>query len=127
MLSIDVFLLHAYLTVGVTSKLSGRSHWINKPQDDVKIELLIYQPSYKFEEFYDAESDRNRAGIVKTDPKLSIYIGKHEYPISGNKLSEAELHWLGQELSDFLDLELQIIYPTPNIPAPVYCASCGCC
>lgn len=38
------------------------------------------------------------------------------------KLSQAELWWLYNELSEFLNLELQVIYPTPKVP-PV--ASCG--
>jgi serine/threonine protein kinase len=115
------------LKIGVFSESDRQSHWRKKIQENGTIDLLVYQPSYRFEEFYDAETKSNRSGSIKTDPKLSLYMGKHEYPIAANRLSEAELHWLGQELSDFLDLELQIIYPTPNIPAPVSCASCGCC
>jgi hypothetical protein len=118
------------LKVGVFSESDRKSHWRKKLQENGTIDLLVYQPSYRFEEFYDAETKSNRYGSVKTDSKLSIYMGKHEYPITANRLSEIELHWLGRELSDFLDLELKIIYPTPDIPAPgscASCASCGCC
>jgi serine/threonine protein kinase len=115
------------LKIGVFPESERKLHWRKELQENGTIDLLVYHPSYRFEEFYDAESKSNKSGLVKTDPKLSLYMGKHEYPIAANRLSEAELHWLGQELSDFLDLELQIIYPTPNIPAPVSCASCGCC
>jgi serine/threonine protein kinase len=118
------------LKVGIFSESDRKSHWRKKLVENGKVDLLVYHPSYRFEEFYDAESNSNKSGSVKTDPKLSLYMGKHEYPIAANQLSEAELHWLGRELSDFLDLELQIVYPTPNIPAPVSCttcAGCGCC
>ncbi len=50
-----------------------------------------------------------------------------EYTVGNTKLSlltQAELWWLGQELSDFLDLELQIIYPTPQPPAEAACGGC---
>lgn len=46
-------------------------------------------------------------------PTLSIYAGSSQFLI-GNGLSHGELWWLGKELSDFLNLELQVI------PNPVY-------
>ena len=116
------------LKAGVFSEPTRKLHWGKELLENGKVDLLIYQPSCSFNKFYDAESKTNKSGLVKTEPKLSLYMGKHEYPISTNQLSEAELHWLGQELSDFLDLELQIIYPTPNCPAPMGDPfGCGCC
>jgi serine/threonine protein kinase len=114
---------------GTFSQKTGESHWSVLPLNNVPIDLLVYQPSYSFDNYYDIASNETKLGNVNTTPKLSICRGNHQYFISENNLSEAELRWLGQELSDFLDLELQIIYPTPHILAPVVEVvdnDCGC-
>jgi serine/threonine protein kinase len=115
------------LKIGLYSKSTRKFHWINKFSRSPKIDLLIYKPSHQIDSYFDEESGTTKHGIVKTSPNLSIYMGKDEYSIADNNLSEVELQWLGKELSDFLDLELQIISPIPRIPAPVSCANCGCC
>lgn len=86
-----------------------------------EISLLGYFPSYKFDNFWDHTGKQLNRGKVITEPELFIYAGSNKYPITN--LSAAELWWIGQELSEFLDLELQIIYPTPKVP-PEH-SSCG--
>ena len=92
------------------------------------INLIAYNPGYIFDEYLDETGREIKRGTVVVHSTLSIYAGHIKYQISGlsgNKLSQAELWWLGQELSDFLGLELQIIYPTPK--APPEPSSCGGC
>ncbi len=78
------------------------------------INLLAYNPGYTFDKYLDKAGREIRRGTVTVNPKLSIHAGHLEYSVANQKLSPAELWWLGQELSDFLDLELQIIYPTED-------------
>ncbi len=93
-----------------------------------KINLLAYNPGYIFNEYLDETGKKIKRGEVIVAPTLSIYVGHIKYQIgesSLKKLSQAELWWLGQELSDFLGLELQIIYPTPKAPPePSGCGGC---
>jgi hypothetical protein len=64
-----------------------------------------------------------RRGEVKIAPELYMYCGAAQRSIRG--FTQAELWWLGQELSDFLNIELQVIYPTPKVPPEP--SSCGGC
>ena len=79
-----------------------------------RINRLCYACSYEFDHFWDSSGTRYRRGKVTVEPKIMIYIEGLEYVIEG--LTNAEYWWLGKELSDFLDLELQLIYPTPKVP-----------
>jgi serine/threonine protein kinase len=80
-----------------------------------QIEILTYNPGYVFDRYLNENGTEMSRGVVTVLPKLSLSCGDFEYDL-GNKLSKAELWWLGQELSDFLNLELQVIYPTPQVP-----------
>ncbi|KAI9134307.1 hypothetical protein [Acaryochloris sp. CCMEE 5410] len=91
-----------------------------------QIKRLCYARSYEFDHFYDESNRKIRRGKVSVEPQLMIYIGSNvrdEYIIEG--LTNAECWWIGQELSDFLDLELQVIYPTPKVPPEPSCGG-GC-
>jgi serine/threonine protein kinase len=88
------------------------------------IETLAYNPGYTFDRYLDDTGTVVRRGEVTVPPKLYLYCNGFEYSIK-DKLSQAEFWWLGQELSDFLDLELQIIYPTPKVPPAPSCGG-GC-
>lgn len=79
-----------------------------------EISLLGYSPSYEFDKFLDSTGKQENRGKVITESELFIYAGSNKYSIKG--LTDAEYLWLGKELSEFLDLELQIIYPTPKVP-----------
>jgi serine/threonine protein kinase len=106
------------LKVGIYSKRDKKCYWDTELVKGSIVDLLVYQPSCEIKEFFDEESQQHKALHSKTSSCLFIYRGKHEHNISGNDLSDTELYWLGQEISDFLNLELQIIYPTPTVPKP---------
>lgn len=89
-----------------------------------RIELLAYNPGYVFDRYLDGSGTQMSRGVVTIMPKLYLYCGDFEYDLS-NELSKPELWWLGQELSDFLNLELQVIYPTPQVPPAPSCGG-GC-
>jgi Protein kinase domain len=80
-----------------------------------KFDSVIYNPGYSFNEYIDGDSQVVKRGYVSIKPELQIYCESSQYLIGAN-LSQAELYWLGQEVSDFLNLKLQIIYPTPQAP-----------
>ncbi len=79
-----------------------------------KSNSLIYNPGYVFDEYLDS-SGRTKNGQVIVTPELYIESDYAKY-LFGNGLSQSELYWLGQELSSFMNLELQVIYPTPKEP-----------
>jgi serine/threonine protein kinase len=85
-----------------------------------KADLVIYSPGYKFNKYIDdsRQVQKVRNGLVTIEPELQICCDSHKY-VLGNGLSQSELYWLGQELSDFLNLELQVICSTPKIPSLV--------
>jgi serine/threonine protein kinase len=87
-------------------------------------ETLAYNPGYTFDKYLDNKGTVICRGQVTIPPKLYLYCGDFEYS-PNDKLSQAELWWLGQELSDFLNLELQVIYPTPQVPPAPSCGG-GC-
>ncbi len=76
-------------------------------------DFIVYNPGYSFNEYIDGDSQVVKRGYVSIKPELQIHCQSSQYLI-GDNLSQAELYWLGQEMSDFLNLELQIIYPTPR-------------
>ncbi|MBD2234414.1 serine/threonine protein kinase [Phormidium tenue] len=94
---------------------------ISKIQWDVQslavrnIHLLTYNPGYTFDRYINEHGHTIR-GEVAISPKLTILVGRVECVVGHSLLSHAELWWLGQELSDFLDLELQVVYSTPKLP-----------
>ncbi|MGJ3245305.1 MAG: serine/threonine protein kinase [Elainellaceae cyanobacterium] len=104
---------------------SKSARWERQSSPFQDINLLVYNPGYTFDRYIDNKGRTIAGGKVNVPPKLSIYAGSVEYLVGHERLSQAELWWLGQELSDFLDLELKIIYPTPNVPPEQTCG-CGC-
>jgi serine/threonine protein kinase len=86
---------------------------------------LAYNPGYTFDEYLDDNRKIISRGAVTIPPKLYLHCGNFEYSLDRILLSQAECWWLGQELSDFLNLELQVIYPTPKVPAAPSCGG-GC-
>ncbi len=94
-----------------------------------QIEILAYNPGYTFDKCLDTKGKLIQGSTITIPPKLYLYCGNFEYSFpahfSSTKFSQAELWWLGQELSDFLNLELQVIYPTPKVPPAPSCGG-GC-
>ncbi len=88
-----------------------------------RINRLCYACSYEFDHFWDSSGTKRNRGKVKVEPKLIINVEGFDYTIEG--LADAEYWWLGQELSDFLGLELQLIYSTPKVPPEPSCGG-GC-
>lgn len=103
---------------GKISKLlkSNLIQWNIQSLAGRKITLLIYRPGYTFDRYINEYRNTIRRGKVTISPELSIVAGWVEYAVGNSLLSQAELWWLGQELSDFLDLELQVVYSTPKLP-----------
>jgi serine/threonine protein kinase len=89
-----------------------------------RIETLAYNPGYTFDKYLDNRGTVISRGQVTIPPKLYLYCGDFEYS-PNDRSSQAELWWLGQELSEFLNLELQVIYPTPQVPPAPSCGG-GC-
>ena len=88
------------------------------------INLIAYNPGYEFDRYVDSNGKQQNRGKVTIPPKLSIYAGRIEYSVGNHTLSQAEYWWLAQELSDFLGLEVKIIYPTPKVPPESTCGGC---
>jgi serine/threonine protein kinase len=86
-----------------------------------QISFLAYNPGYTFDKCVNRRGELIQGSTITSPPKLYLYCGIFEYCFpesnSSAKFSQAELWWLGQELSDFLNLELQVIYPTLTVPA----------
>jgi Protein kinase domain len=80
------------------------------------IELIVYNPGYVFNEYFDRLDTHElpTREEAKISPDLYVSCGTAKY-IIGEGLSKEELWWLGKEISDFLNLELQVIYPTQKI------------
>ncbi|MGB3295453.1 MAG: serine/threonine-protein kinase [Phormidesmis sp.] len=100
-----------------TRFLSSKTvRWQKKLLRFQDIDLLAYNPGYTF---------NHKGRTIKVSPTLSAHAGAEEYPIGHSRLSQAEFWWLGQELSDFIGVEMQTIYPTPVVPPQSSCGG-GC-
>ena len=102
----------------------NRHRQLSQASKRSRIESIVYNPGYIFDKYLDADGKSVHRGEVKVQPELSLLLKSEQY-IIGRGLSQAELWWLSQELSDFLNLELHIIYPTPQVPAEPSCGG-GC-
>jgi serine/threonine protein kinase len=71
-----------------------------------RIDLLVYYPGRESVNISKVEEGEKTSRIF---PELSIHMGKRECAISDEAFSAEELHWIGKELSVFLDLPLQTI------------------
>jgi serine/threonine protein kinase len=89
--------------------------WRNIYQPDRPIDLVAYYPKYNFDSYFYQEKLENNPDLVRSLPRLTINRGRQEFSISHVSITEAELYWIGQEISDFLALELQVIYPKPQV------------
>ena len=86
----------------------------------LQINRVIYSPSYTIDKCFDGNKRLVPAAKLKVDAKLSIIARYEEFCICETKkviaISDPDLWWLGNEISDFLDLKLEVISQTPVIP-----------
>ncbi|NES85844.1 MAG: serine/threonine protein kinase [Moorea sp. SIO2B7] len=126
----NIFKIQTIITIEQNGKFFisksdiGESNYnsISKVRD---IHFIAYNPGYIFNKYFDETGKEMKRGRVTIPPSLSIYSGANEYRVGNAQMSKAELQWLGKEISDFLDLDLQIIYPTPKVPPEPSCGG-GC-
>ncbi|MDJ0511293.1 MAG: hypothetical protein QNJ64_18870 [Crocosphaera sp.] len=115
-------------TIGVAFGTGRKNAWAiqkyHKTSRVQNINLLAYNPGYEFDSYVDSRGKQHNRSKVTIPPKLSIYAGSFEYYVGSVRLSKAEYWWLAQELSDFLGLEVKIIYPTPKMPPESSCGGC---
>ncbi|MEL6929639.1 MAG: hypothetical protein AAFO95_13505 [Cyanobacteria bacterium J06600_6] len=88
------------------------------------IKRVIYSPSYTFNKCLNAQKQIVPGGKVEVKAKLSIAVKHYEITIGELKtkaitIRDVDLWRIGNEVSDFLDLELEIISQTPVIPNEV--------
>jgi hypothetical protein len=108
--------------LGFADDISEPKQW----QNSSFINLLVYNAGYTFDNYLnDRGSVVNQT--VTIQPKLFMY-SEHgiEYEVGDDEyqLSQGELLWLGQEISDFLGIEMKVIYPTPKVPPEISCGGC---
>jgi Protein kinase domain len=77
------------------------------------VKAIVYNPGYMFDRHFDHDGQLILGTQVNVRAELSLLLTSERYVI-GRDLSQAELGWLAQELSDFLDLELQLVFPIPS-------------
>ncbi|MBS3029790.1 MAG: serine/threonine protein kinase [Dolichospermum sp. DET50] len=119
------------IRIGFSDDISKPTRWTD-PSSVNKINLLVYNAGYTFDNYL---NDQGRVVkvtyAITTYPKLFMYAGSIEYEVSHQNphnlqyLSQCELLWLGQEISDFLGIEMKVIYPTPKVPPEIGCGG-GC-
>lgn len=107
------------LSIGTYSKAVKQVKWNKSSSINLDFDTLVYNPGYTFDQYLDENGRFKEVGGITIKPVLYIYCGSIRHYICNNGLSEAELWWLGKELSDFLSLELQIIHQMPGVSQPV--------
>ncbi|MEL7329046.1 MAG: serine/threonine-protein kinase [Cyanobacteria bacterium J06559_1] len=98
--------------------------WQTQTHCYADIDLVTYTPGYKFAPYTTGDEQVKQLG-GGVPPELSVHAKDVHYPIGHSQLSPAEFWWLGQEISDFLGLELQTIYPMPIVDISA-ASTCGC-
>jgi serine/threonine protein kinase len=101
------------ISTGKSTGKSAKIKW-DKSSSTHACEIIVYNPGYVFDKYLDSDGKAIKRGEVKIPSELQLCCGARQESIKD--LSQAELWWIGQEVSDFLNLELQIIYPTPKLP-----------
>jgi serine/threonine protein kinase len=95
------------ISTGVYSELTEKVKW-EKSRADLNFDGLVYIPGYSVHNpvNYHSNNEYKIGGISV----LYLYWRSTKYYIGNAELSRNELRWLGQELSDFLGLELQTFH-----------------
>ena len=118
------------IRTGVRRKDGSTVDWKNQTSSFKDLDLLAYSPGYKFNKYNEGNKTIRQSGGA-VPPELSVHDREISYSIGHGQLSAAECWWLAQELSDFLGLELQTIYPMPIVTVTVNdennsSGGCGC-
>jgi serine/threonine protein kinase len=114
------------ILIGISRDRSKLTRWHSTPVE--KINLLVYSAGYTFDNYLNDQGKVVKVNnAITIQPKLSMYAGSIEYKVGDDQgqLSQGELLWLGQEISDFLGIEMKVIYPTPKVPPEIGCGG-GC-
>jgi serine/threonine protein kinase len=111
-LAIDSKYIYHYIYLGEQHKFKVLSKRLRS-----QIKTLVYNPGYTFDRFLDGEGKLVRGVNITVPHQLYLCGINLEYHIQ-DSLSQAEAWWLGKELSDFLNLDLQVTYTTPRFPPP---------
>lgn len=111
------------ISTGKSPRKSAKVKW-DKSSATHACEIIVYNPGYAFDRYVDSDGQAIKRGEVKISPELQLCCGARQESIKD--LPQAELWWLGKELSDFLNLELQVIYPTPKLPTESSGCGGGC-
>jgi serine/threonine protein kinase len=111
------------ISTGKSPRKSSKIKW-DKSSSTHACEIIVYNPGYAFDRYVDSDGQAIKRGEVTISPELQLCCGARQESIKD--LSQSELWWLGKELSDFLNLELQVIYPTPKLPAESSGCGGGC-
>lgn len=113
------------IRIGTCRKKQTAVKWKKWTSSFKDLDLLAYNPGYRFDSYTQGDNTIRQSGDVL--PELSVNAGEISYPIGHSQLAAAEFWWLGQELSDFLGLELQTIYPMPIVTVTDNSSGgCGC-
>lgn len=118
------------IRTGVCRRDGPTVGWKNQTSSFKALDLLAYSPGYKFNKYNEGNKTIRQSG-GEVPPELSVHASDISYSIGHGQLSAAECWWLAQELSDFLGLELQTIYPMPIVTVTVNddnnsSGGCGC-
>ena len=115
----------AEIREGIYRADSNQVSWNLKKRENFEdISLLAYSPGYTFDRYKKEGIEVKASNAVVVAPKLTVCAGSTEYVVAHPKVTQADFWWIGKELSDFVGLELQTIYATPNIPAESTCGGC---
>lgn len=113
------------IRIGFSDDISEPKQW----QNSSFINLLVYNAGYTFDNYLNDQGSVVKVNqTVTIQPKLFMYAEDSiEYEVGDDEcqLSQGELLWLGQEISDFLGIEMKVIYPTPKVPPELNCGG-GC-
>jgi serine/threonine protein kinase len=101
---------------GIQKSKNKNVKWNKSQSCNLNFDTLIYSPHHTINGFID-EQGNNHGGILEIESELYFRSGLKRYCINEKYaiLSDADLWWLGQELSDFTDLELQVIHSKPKL------------
>lgn len=114
-----LFELCKTISIRKNSVINERIHRRKKEKVSLKnqtafydIDLIIYSPSYTFNKRSDSKNNLN---ALKIPAQLRLIAGNNEYVIQNDNFTEKEYLWLGKEISDFLNIKLEIMYASPQV------------